>query len=132
MRLRRFLASALIASVLASIPLSIAGGWSASCSSSTNKVCIYRDDNWALPLAAMNGSKENYNDGAKYPNTQSLIDNSANGSKNWYSSTDVNHYNNAFYQAYSLCTDSLSGWQTIGFFNNDRWTSHLLVSDAAC
>lgn len=106
--------------------------WSSDCSSSGGKVCIYADDNWVLPVAAMNGSKDNYADGAKYPNSNTYINDSANGSKNWYSTYDVNHYNDANYKAYSMCTNSLSGWQTIGVFNNDRWSAHLLVSTSSC
>lgn len=132
MRKRRLIHALLFAVILGTVPYVVAGGWSSSCSSSTNKVCIYRDDNWALPVAAMNGSKDNYNDGATYPNSASLVDNSANGSKNWYSSYDVNHYNSAYYQNYSMCTNTNSGWQTIGVFNNDNWSSHLLVSTSAC
>lgn len=132
MNVRRIVSSILFAVMLAAVPVAGAIAWSSSCSSGTNKVCIYRDDNWALPVAAMNGSKENYNDGQKYPNSESLVDNSANGSKNWYGSSDINHYNNAFYQAYSMCTNSGTGWQTIGIFNNDRWSSHLVVSGSAC
>ncbi len=80
----------------------------------------------------MNGNKDNYNDGAVYPNTSSSINDSANGSQNWYTIFDVQFYTNAYYGGSSLCTNSMSGWKTIGIFNNDKWSSHQLVSTLAC
>jgi len=122
----------LSAAIVGVVPMAGAAAWSASCSASTYKVCIYRDDNFGLPLAAVNGSYGTYNDGSKYPNTNDLINDSANGAKNWYSANDVIFYNDPSYQGGSFCVNSLTGFATIGFFNNDRWSSHSVTTSLAC
>ena len=132
MRARLILVPALVAILAGLIPVAGATAWTTNCSSSGQKVCIYRDDNYGLPLAAVNGNYDNYNDGSKYPNTNDNINDSANGAKNWYSSNDVIFYNDANDQGGSFCVNSLTGYQTIGFFNNDRWSSHQVFSSTAC
>lgn len=130
--IRRVLVALSTAVILSQIPITLAAAWSPLCGPDDYKWCIYANDNHQLPVAAMNGSLNNYNNGAKYYNTEILINDSANGSANWYSSTDVQVYKAAHYAQWDRCTDSGGGWWTIGFFNNDTWSSHLLVSDNAC
>jgi hypothetical protein len=130
--IRRILVAVSAALMISILPTALVSSWTSDCSSTGGKWCIYRDDNHALPVAAMNGNLDNYNNGAKYPNTDTLINDSANGSANWYPSNAVNSYKAAYQQQYDRCTGELGGWWTIGFFNNDTWSSHLIVSPNAC
>ena len=75
--MRRLVIAAISAALLGVVPLTGIAAWSSNCSSSGGKVCIYADDNWVLPVAAMNGSKADYADGAKYPNSNTLINDCA-------------------------------------------------------
>ena len=129
---RRILVAASAALMMSIMPIALVSSWTTNCSSTGQKWCIYADDNHVPPVAAMNGSFDNYNNGAKYFNTNILINDSANGSANWYSNNAVNSYKAAYQQQYDRCTGEGGGWWTIGFFNNDTWSSHLVVSANAC
>lgn len=117
-----------VAVILSAMPLAGVGAWSTNCGSS-NKVCIYANDGFGLPVAAQNGSNGNYNTGEKYYNSDIYINDSANGGKNFYSANDVIFHNDGGNTGGAFCIDSNLGYSTIGFFNNDRWSSHALIAD---
>jgi len=131
--LKRFLAPIAVAGMLLTIPLSGTLAWSSSCGGSSTRVCIFADDGFVDPKAGISGSVSNYNDGSKYYNTNILINDSANGGQNWYSNQAVVFHNDAGNTGGAFCMNPLVGYSTIGWFNNDRWSSHLVgASGSRC
>lgn len=126
--LKRLAVPIITAALLVGVPLGAAAAttWYTSCSSSTYKVCIFADDGFVDPKATVNGSVSNYNDGSVYYNTNIKINDSANGAKNWYSNQAVVFHNDGGNTGGAFCVNPLVGYSSIGIFNNDRWSSHLV------
>jgi hypothetical protein len=100
--------------------------WSADCTN--NKVCVSLDNNNTVPRAGQNGSNSNYQ-GDKYPNTNININDTVSSVFNVYTNRDVIFYHHANSSGNAFCVDSYSGYGYVGFWNNDRFSSHTVASD---
>lgn len=108
----------------------LALAWDTSCVS--GRVCVYRDSNFGLPLAATTGHDQNYV-GDYYPNTNDSINDSISSLKNMYTSKDVVFYHDINYSDSAFCVDSWWQYSWAGLLNNDRFSSHLVaLDDYAC
>jgi Peptidase inhibitor family I36 len=121
------LITALPRTALASAP------WSAGCSGGTgsNYVCIYSDWHWEGNFGHTTSSDLSYV-GETYPSSTYAVNDSVSSNKNLWSGLDVKWYVGANYSGDYLCSNSGQGWYYVGVLWNDAFSSHNVVSGAAC
>jgi hypothetical protein len=129
----RLLYPAILSALLTPLIPLMASAWSAgnSCGSSTYKICVSLDDNNTVPRATTNDTIASYV-GAKYWNTQILIDNSVSSMQNWYSNQHVDFSQYAGYFGPLFCVPALYGYTSISWWWDDTFSSHFLRTGASC
>lgn len=128
--LTRLVVPALTAVLLAGVLATVALAWNSTCGS--GEMCVYRDRDLGLPLAAQTGSNAKYGT-AKYPNSSSNINDSASSLKNLYSNRDVTWHHEPNQGGAGFCVDSNVVVLWVGLFSNDAFSSHQLAGDdSAC
>lgn len=130
---RRTVNAVIVALVLSGMiaGVALATTWTTSCSSSTQKICNYKNINLQVPLAAVNGDVNDYaND--KYPNTQDGINDSVSSTVNWYSANKVLWYTDAGPSGSSMCVPPLTAATYVGDAYNDKFSSHVVGLSSTC
>lgn len=108
----------------------VAAAWDLSCVN--GRVCVYKDSEFRVPMAADIGSEWSYV-GDYYPNTGDSINDSVSSLKNLYQYNDVVFYHDVGYSGSAFCVDSYWQYSWVGLLNNDRFSSHLVaIDDSAC
>ena len=131
---RRMRTLAISLMVVAAATLGVVSGtaaWTTNCSSGAEKVCVYIDTSWVTPMAAMNGDKDDYGSN-KYPNTQQYINDTVSSVKNRHASSDIRFYFHADQGGESFCANANTSYNDVGFWNNDRFSSHQVFGNGQC
>jgi hypothetical protein len=104
--------------------------WDWTCNS--GDICVYRERDLALPLAATPDNDWDYV-GDNYPNTTSPINNSASSVVNYLSTKDVIWYRNSGGTGDQFCVNPNTAVLWVGLFNNDAFSSHgAWTNNSAC
>lgn len=124
----RFVTAGVVAVLLTAMSVFTAVAWSTTCSTSAQKICVYSNADFGVPMAAMNGSLASYGTD-KYPNTNLFINDTVSSVKNLYSTRDVIFKHDVGPGGGSLCVDSGAWYTYVGFWDNDRFSAHALTAD---
>jgi len=111
--------------MLAAMVATAAQAWNASCDS--GEVCIFRDRDFAGPVAATSADVQVYS--GQYPGSTANINDSVSSVKNRFTAKDVLFHNEYYYGGAVFCVDSYYSYSWVGLLNNDAWSSHNVTGD---
>jgi hypothetical protein len=104
--------------------------WSADCSgvASSQQVCAYKGTQWTSNVAHMSGDNLSYQD-QTWPSSSDWLEDTISSTKNLYNNQQVRWYEGRNYggPAYA-CNDVNSGFYTLSFYFNDKFSSHDVTS----
>lgn len=104
-RMRTLAVSLMVVAAAALGVVSSAAAWTTTCSSGAQKVCVYIDTGWGVPMATMNGDKDDYGS-STYPNTTQNIIDTVSSVKNRYASSDIRFHFHADQGGESCCSNA--------------------------
>jgi Peptidase inhibitor family I36 len=113
-----------LALLLGAVAASTTMSWTSTCD--TGEYCIHEHVDTGGEVAATTVSVQQYT--GNYPGSSTPINNTASSATNLKSTRDVRMFQDYDYGGIFICIESWSIDNNFGFFYNDTFSSHLVMS----